>query len=82
MPVWHVPTGIECPSRSFSAVLRTAGDLNDLLWRDAVAMMFHGVTVRVASLEHLIQTKQQADRPQDRADIDRLGAILKLRTSR
>ena len=54
----------------------------DSLWRDAVAMTFHGVTVKVASLEHLIQTKQQADRPQDRADIDRLGAILKSSTSR
>ncbi len=42
------------------------------LWRDAVPMLLGGVTVRVASVAHLIRMKQTAGRPQDLADIERL----------
>lgn len=42
------------------------------LWRDAVPMILGGVTVRVASVAHLIYMKQTAGRPQDLADIERL----------
>ena len=47
----------------------------DDLWRDAVDMSFRGVTVKVASLAHLIRLKEIAGRPQDLADIERLREI-------
>ena len=50
------------------------------LWRDAVDMTFRGVTVRVASIPHLVRMKEAASRPQDRADVERLLAVLRTRT--
>jgi predicted nucleotidyltransferase len=47
----------------------------DELWRDAVAMTLRGVTVKVASIAHLISLKEYAARPQDLADIARLRQI-------
>lgn len=47
----------------------------DELWRDAVAIDLGGVTVRVASIAHLIRLKELAGRPQDLQDIDRLRAL-------
>ena len=41
----------------------------DELWRDAVEIHVGEVVVRVASIEHLVELKRQAGRPQDLADI-------------
>jgi predicted nucleotidyltransferase len=49
------------------------------LWRDAVDMSFRGVTIKVASISHLIQLKQHSGRPQDLTDIARLQQIAKTR---
>jgi hypothetical protein len=45
------------------------------LWRDAVDMTFRGITIKVASLAHLIRLKELAGRPQDLADVERLRQI-------
>ena len=46
------------------------------LWRDAVTIKISGsLTIRVASIPHLIQLKEIAGRPQDLADIERLRVI-------
>ncbi len=45
------------------------------LWRDAVAVTLEGVSLRVASVPHLIALKQIAGRPQDLADIERLRTL-------
>ena len=42
------------------------------LWRDATPMLLGGITVRVASVAHLVHMKRLAGRPQDLADIERL----------
>ena len=46
------------------------------LWSDATTARIGGVEVRIASISHLIQMKQEAGRPQDLADIERLRAKL------
>jgi len=47
----------------------------DELWEGAVPMQVGGHTVRVASVEHLIRTKQASGRPKDLADIERLQTL-------
>jgi len=47
------------------------------LWKDAITIeIVKGLTIRVASIPHLIQLKEIAGRPQDVADMQRLRAIL------
>ncbi len=51
------------------------------LWRNAITIeIAQNLTIRVASIPHLIQLKEIAGRPQDLADIERLRAILSRRT--
>lgn len=42
------------------------------LWADATSVPFSGMTIRIASVPHLIRMKETAGRPQDLADIERL----------
>lgn len=51
----------------------------DELWECAVPMQVTGHAIRVASIKHLIRTKQAAGRPKDLADIERLQALLAMR---
>jgi hypothetical protein len=51
----------------------------DELWRNAVEMPLGGLTVRVASIEHLIRMKEAIGRDQDVADVARLRAKLPAR---
>ncbi len=46
------------------------------LWSRSQEFELRGTNVRVASIPDLIHLKRLADRPQDRADIERLEAIL------
>jgi len=46
------------------------------LWTAASVVDIGGHEVHIASIRHLIQLKEAAGRPQDRADIDRLRAML------
>ena len=46
----------------------------ETLMRDAVSVTLAGMIVRVASVPHLIEMKQQAGRPKDLADIELLRA--------
>jgi hypothetical protein len=48
------------------------------LWRDAAGAQLSRTTIRMASLEHLIQMKRSAGRPQDVADIEALMEIKHL----
>ena len=48
------------------------------LWRDAVETQLSRTKVRIASLEHLIQMKRSAGRPQDVADAQALVEIQRL----
>jgi predicted nucleotidyltransferase len=48
----------------------------ELLYRDAVALPLAGVSVRVASLPHLIEIKKAAGRPKDIDDARRLAEIV------
>ena len=48
----------------------------DALWADAKTVTLGGYPLRVASIAQLILLKQVAGRPQDRADIERLKALL------
>ena len=45
------------------------------LWESAATMPIAGHSVRVASVEHLIRTKQAAGRPKDLEDVQRLQAL-------
>lgn len=45
------------------------------LWRDGTPIDLGGTEVRVASIDHLIEMKRSANRPQDRADIAALEAL-------
>ena len=45
------------------------------LWENAATMPIAGHSVRVASVEHLIRTKQVAGRPKDLEDVQRLQAL-------
>ena len=46
------------------------------LWRDSIEVPLDGVTLRVASIRHLIALKRIAGRPQDLADIEQLLTLL------
>ena len=43
--------------------------------RDALDVNLRGVTVKVASIEHLVRMKRQAGRAQDLLDIERLQEL-------
>jgi len=47
----------------------------DELWRDAALVELGDVSVRVASIAHLIRLKEIAGRPQDLQDIERLRTL-------
>ena len=58
-------------------VLQPAGDLDfALLERDAVHVVLGGVSVELASLEHVIRSKTAAGRAKDRAALPVLRALL------
>lgn len=44
----------------------------DELWAKAISVPFGGMTIRIASVPHLIHMKHVAGRPKDLADIERL----------
>jgi hypothetical protein len=52
------------------------------LWRDAVAVEVGTLTVRVASIEHLIRLKESVGRPKDLDDIARLRQLPAFRRPR
>ena len=47
----------------------------DDLWAKSEVVALGNTSVRVASIEHLIELKRLADRPEDRVDIEALTAI-------
>jgi hypothetical protein len=49
----------------------------DRLYAEASGMTFRGITLRVASIPHLIEMKRHAGRDKDLADIKRLQEILR-----
>jgi hypothetical protein len=51
---------------------RISGPSFEEVWRGSVLREFAGITIRVASLEHIIASKQAANRPKDREAIERL----------
>jgi hypothetical protein len=53
----------------------------EALSRDAIAITFHGTTLKVAAIHHLIDLKKHAGRPQDLSDIARLRKISGLEGS-
>ncbi len=46
------------------------------LYRDTILVSIGGISVRIASIQHLIEMKRQAGRPQDIEDIKRLSTKL------
>jgi predicted nucleotidyltransferase len=48
----------------------------ETLWHAATVVTLDGIDIRVASIEHLIELKRMAARPQDLADIERLRTLL------
>ena len=46
------------------------------VWRDHQVVDFHGVSVRIASLRHIVASKRAANRPQDRYALKRLEEDL------
>jgi hypothetical protein len=54
----------------------------DSLWRDSIPIQLRDSSPRIASIEHLITMKQEADRPQDRLDIDMLKRLQGILTER
>lgn len=52
------------------------------LWSRSQVFELRDTTVRVAAIPDLIHLKRLADRPQDRADIEQLEAILKAQRKR
>jgi hypothetical protein len=47
----------------------------ETLWRDAVLVALGPTSSRIASIDHLIMMKQQAGRPQDLIDIEKLTKL-------
>ncbi len=50
----------------------------DALWSEAIAVELPAATVKIASVEHVIQMKRAAARPQDLLDIEKLALIRDL----
>lgn len=50
----------------------------DELWGQATPVELSASTVRIASIDHLIQMKREAGRPQDFSDIEMLGKLKEL----
>lgn len=69
-PLWDPAN----PLRSVDVFIHEPVDFGDLL-RDAVRKDLDGVSVPVASIEHLIRMKQEAGRERDREDIAKLRTI-------
>ncbi len=51
------------------------------LWAKSEVVEAQGVSIRIASIPHLIDMKRQAGRPQDLVDIEALDAIQRRRTA-
>ncbi|MDP8986254.1 MAG: nucleotidyltransferase [Pseudomonadota bacterium] len=54
----------------------------ELLWSNSVAVDLPGASPRIASIDHLILMKRQANRPQDMTDIAMLEKIKQLIAAR
>ncbi len=54
----------------------------ELLWNDSIAVDLPEASPRIASIDHLILMKRQADRPQDVIDIGMLEKIKQITAAR
>jgi len=63
------------PLRSVDVFVENPIDFEEL-WERSVRVDLEGIRTQIASIEHLIHLKRLADRPQDRADIEALEAIV------
>lgn len=54
----------------------------DALFADSTVVALPGASPRIASIEHLMQMKREAGRPQDLLDLEKLGMIQKLNGGR
>jgi hypothetical protein len=58
----------------------TAGGVRfESVWRDSEEVSLERVSIRVASLEHLIRMKLHVGRPQDLIDVEWLKTIAEMR---
>jgi len=80
---WQAERGMQvfsfwdsCQARPTVDIMLSTPVPFDELWDGAVPMQIGGHTIRVASVEHLIRTKQSSGRPKDLADIERLQALF------
>jgi hypothetical protein len=53
----------------------------EALYADATVVSLPGASPRIASIEHLMQMKREAGRPQDLPDLEKLGMIQQLKSS-
>ncbi|MDE2236023.1 MAG: hypothetical protein KGL13_04230 [Gammaproteobacteria bacterium] len=62
------------PQRSIDVFVREPLKFADL-WRDSVVKVYDGMTIRIASIAHLIAMKSGTQRVRDRDDIEKLQEI-------
>lgn len=63
------------PPNRIDLLTSISGVGTDAVWRGAVEGAIDGIAVRFIGREELILNKRAAGRPQDRADLDALGAV-------
>ncbi|MEO8314123.1 MAG: nucleotidyl transferase AbiEii/AbiGii toxin family protein [Pseudomonadota bacterium] len=54
----------------------------EALYADATVVSLPGASPRIASIEHLMQMKREAGRPQDLLDLEKLAMIQKLQSGK